>query len=624
MGGLRSEAVQCRHAARRQVEIGLSGESSIGHGAAEDTEAGSVLPDVSGGLWHSFSMARPQASPRALAVARGDEPADTLITGGRVFSAGTREWVDTALALADGVIAGWGEREALEVVDVDGAALTPGFVDAHMHLESTKLWIDEFIRTVLPHGTTAVAADPHELANVLGVPGILALMAAAVPLPFTFSLYAPSCVPASGFERSGASLDSSDIRELIERDGLRGVGEVMNFPGVIAGEDEMLARVAAAGHLRVDGHSPGVSGRRLDAYLAAGIESDHECTRLEEAEEKRRKGMWVFLRQGSASQNLVELAPSILAHGTDLAAFCTDDREPDTLRRLGHVNDCARLAVAAGISELDAILLASTNPARYHGFTHLGNLGPGHQADILCFAELASWEPARVWQAGRLVARDGRIVAGAVPPSPPPELMRDTVSIGALPEPDALVLEPAPGTRVRAVGVESHSLTTLHREALVGPDADLNHAAVVERHRATGRIGRGFVTGFGLKRGAIASTVAHDAHNCVVVGASGEDMAVAVARLAEIGGGQVAVLDGSVVAEVPLPLAGLMSDQSADRVADQLRGLGAAAAERLGTTVEEPFMQLSFIALSVIPELRLTDGGLLDVERFAYVPVEVA
>jgi adenine deaminase len=568
-------------------------------------------------------MARPQASARALAVARGDEPADTLITGGRVFSAATREFLDTSLALADGVIAGWGERDALEVIDVDGAALTPGFVDAHMHLESTKLWIDEFVATVLPRGTTAVAADPHELANVLGIPGVIALMEAAAPLPFTFAVYAPSCVPASTFERSGASLDAADLRELIERYGALGVGEVMNFPGVISGEEEMLARIAAAGHRRVDGHSPGVSGRSLDAYLAAGVESDHESTRLEEAEEKRRKGMWVFLRQGSASQNLADLAPSILAHGPDQATFCTDDREPDTLRRLGHVNDCARVGVAAGISEIDAILLASTNPARYHGLAHLGNLGPGHQADILAFSDLGSWEPARVWQAGRVVAEDGRILPGAVPPSPPPPLLRDTVNLGRLPEADALTLEVAPGARVRAVGVESHSLTTLHREVTVEPGADLVHAAVVERHHGTGRIGRGFATGFGLRRGAIASTVAHDAHNCVVLGTSPPDMALAVARLAELGGGQVAVLDGHVIAEVALPLAGLMSDRSAEEVSEQLRVLGAAAAEQLGTTVEEPFMQLSFIALSVIPELRLTDGGLVDVERFAYVPVEL-
>jgi adenine deaminase len=402
-------------------------------------------------------MARPSVTPRALAVARGDEPADLLITGGRVFADATREWVQTSLAIADGFIAGWGERDAAEVVNVDGAALTPGFVDAHMHLESTKLWIDEFVSTVLPLGTTAVAADPHELANVLGVPGILALIEAARPLPFTFGVYASSCVPASGFECSGATLDAGDIRELIERHGALGVAEVMNFPGVIAGDPEMLARVAAAGGLPVDGHSPGVSGRLLDAYIAAGVESDHESTRVEEAEEKRRKGMWVFLRQGSASQNLLDLAPTIVAHGTDLAAFCTDDREPDTLRRLGHVNDCARLAVSAGISEIEAILLASTNPARYHGWHHLGSLGPGRQADVLAFASLGSWVPSTVWQAGRMVASDGEIVPGAVPPSPPPALLRDTVNIGRLPDADALVLPARFGSQVRAVGVTSHS-----------------------------------------------------------------------------------------------------------------------------------------------------------------------
>jgi adenine deaminase len=397
----------------------------------------------------------------------------------------------------------------------------------------------------------------------------------------------------------------------------------MNFPGVISGDEEMLARVVAAAGLRVDGHSPGVSGAQLDAYLAAGVESDHESTLLAEADEKRRKGMWVFLRQGSASQNLVELAPSIVAHGTDHAAFCTDDREPDTLRRLGHVNDCARLAVASGISEIEAILLASTNPARYHRFDALGSLGPGHQADILAFSSLGTWRPDTVWQRARTVVARGALVPGAVPVAPVPDLLRDTVNIGALPDADALVLPVPMGAHVRAIGVESHSLTTLRTELEVEPDADLAHAAVVERHRATGRVGRGYVTGFGLQRGAIASTVAHDAHNVVVVGRSGEDMHSAVARLAEIGGGQVAVLDGAVLAEVPLPLAGLMSDASAEHVAAQIEVLNRAAAERLGTTVAEPFMQLSFIALSVIPQLRLTDGGLVDVDRFAYVPVQI-
>jgi adenine deaminase len=565
-------------------------------------------------------MARPPASPRAVAVARGDEPADLLLTGGSVFSPATKEWIETPLAIADGVIAGWGERDAHEVVDVSGSALTPAFVDAHMHLESTKLWIDAFAETVLPHGTTACAADPHEIANVLGVPGIAALAQAARDVPFTFGIYASSCVPASPFETPGATLDASDVRALIEEHGALGVAEVMNFPGVIAGDPEMLARIAAAGHRRVDGHSPGVMGRALDAYLAAGVESDHECTRPEEMRERRRRGMWVFIRQGSASQNLEALIGEVVEHGPELAAFCTDDREPDTLLRRGHINDCARLAVARGVSEEDALLLASTHPARYHGFHALGSLGPGFQADVLCFDELGSWRPARVWQAGRLVARDGAIVPGAVPAAPVPGLMRATVNVGRPPDGARLALGHPDGTRVRAVGVESHSLTTLRREVTLGRD-DVAHAAVVERHNATGRIGRGYVAGFGLRRGALASTVAHDAHNVVVIGASPDDMAAAVARLAELGGGQVAVLDGAVVAEVALPLAGLMSDRPAAEVADALHALNAAAAERLGVTVDEPFMQLSFLALSVIPQLRLTDTGLMDVDEFAHVDV---
>ncbi len=568
-------------------------------------------------------MARPPVSPHALAVARGDAPADTLIRGGRVFCDATREWLSTSLAIADGVIAGWGERDAHDVIDVDGAALTPGFIDAHMHLESTKLWIDEFTATVLPLGSTTVVADPHELANVLGIPGVLALMEAASALPITFVIYASSCVPASGFERSGADLDAGDIRELIQRHGALGIAEVMNFPGVIAGDEEMLARIAAAGPLRVDGHSPGVTGRALDAYLAAGVESDHESTELTEALEKRRKGMWVFLRQGSASQNLVALAPSIVDHGPDRATFCTDDREPSTLLEFGHVNDCARLAVSCGISEVDAILLASTHPAQYHGLHHLGGLGPGHQADVLAFAQLSRWVPTTVWQAGRVVARDGAILPGAVPAAPPAALLRDTVHIGTLPTAEQLAPTVPDGTAVRAIGLESHSLTTACHELTFGSGEDLAFAAVVERHHATGRIGRGYVTGFGLRRGALASTVAHDAHNVVCVGADGADMAAAVARLAELGGGQVAVLDGRVVAEVALPLAGLMSDRPAGEVADALGTLGRAAAQALGVTIEEPFMQLSFIALSVIPRLRLTDGGLVDVDRFAYVSAEV-
>ena len=572
-------------------------------------------------------MARPPVSLRALAAARGDEPADLLLTGGSVFAPATREWVRTDLAIADGTVVGWGPRDAIEVVDVSGAALTAGFVDAHMHLESTKLWVDRFVAGVLPWGTTAVACDPHEIANVLGLDGVLTLIEAAAGLPFTFGVAASSCVPASRFESSAAVFTAHDVRQLIGEHGAIGVAEVMNFPGVIGGDAGVREIIAAAGWRRVDGHAPGIRGRALDAYLAAGIESDHEASFLDEAHEKRRKGMWVFLRQGSASQDLLTLLPSVLEHGPTATAFCSDDREPDVLRRHGHVNYCARLAVEAGLSEIDALLMASYQPAAFHNMFHLGSLGPGYQADVVVFDELATWRPAMVFQRGRKVAAAGAMLPGVVEIGTPPASYYGTMHLAGLPSAaDLDAPEPASG-RARVIGVQAGTLLTTSRIVdLADPNEDLARIGVLERHRATGRIGLGLVSGFGLRRGAIASTVAHDAHNVMVVGArdaSGPaDMAVAVARLAELGGGQVVVADGKVVAEVPLPLAGLMSDRPLDEVADQLEGV-VAAASHIGITLPAPFMALSFLGLSVIPDLRITDRGLVDVVAFELTDVAV-
>jgi adenine deaminase len=563
-----------------------------------------------------------RGTPHILAVARGDEPADLLLTGGRIFSPGTREWLREDLVIADGVIAGWGPREAREVVDVSGAALTPGFIDAHMHLESTKLWVDEFVRAVLPRGTTAVAADPHELANVFGVRGVGALAQAAAGLPFTFGICASSCVPASPFESPGAEVHAAEVRELLTEHGAIGVAEVMNFPGVVAGDAELLAKIAAAGDRRVDGHAPGLSGPALDAYLAAGVESDHECTMLDEAEEKRRKGMWIFVRQGSASKNVADLIPTVLRHGTERIALCSDDREPDTILADGHVNDCIRLAVACGVRVEDALVLATSNPAQYHNFHQLGWLAPGYQADVLCFDSLDQMEPAWVYQAGRLVAAGGQVVPGAVPDAPAPDWMRDSVHLAELPGAGAFALEPPAGGQAKVIGIDPDTLTTRHLVLDVAdPASAVARIAVAERHLRTGRIGLGYVRGFGLRRGAIASTVAHDAHNCMIVGELGPagpaEMAVAIARLAELGGGQVAVLGGKVIAEVPLPIGGLMSDRPAASVAAAVEHLEHIAAADLGVTIGTPFMHLSFLGLSVIPELRITDRGLVDVDKFA-------
>ncbi len=445
-------------------------------------------------------------------------------------------------------------------------------------------------------------------------------------LPFTFGISAPSCVPASRFESPGAELGSAELSELLDGHGAIGIAEVMDFPGVVNGDPEVLAKIATAGNKRVDGHAPGLSGRQLDAYLAAGVESDHECTVLEEAEEKRRKAMWIFIREGSASRNLDALIGTVLLHGTDRVALCTDDREPETLLHAGHVNDCVRLAVAAGVSVEEALVLATSNPAEYHRFDHLGCLG----------ARLSGRHPGlrRAVELRAVPCLAGRETGGDERAHRSRRRARDGASgldarLGHLespPGPTAFDRTPPPGGRARVIGIESRSLTTRNLVLdVTDPAAEVSRIAVVERHRRTGRIGLGYVHGFGLSHGAIASTVADDAHNCMVVGAldsSGPaDMAVAVARLAEIGGGQVAVRDGKVLAEVRLPIGGLMSDRGIEDVTEEMRRLADAASNGLGVTIDAPFMQLSFLGLSVLPELRLTDQGLVDVTRFALTDV---
>ncbi len=572
-------------------------------------------------------MARPPVSLHALAAARGDVPADILLKGGRVLSPTTREWVTTDLAIADGVVVGWGERDAHEIINVDGASLVAGFVDAHMHLESSKLWVDEYVKAVLPNGTTAVAADPHEIANVAGLEGIRALVDAAEKMPFTFGVAASSCVPASPFESAGAAFSAADVKTIIDELGAIGVAEVMNYPAVINGDPMFRDIISSAGWRKVDGHAPGLRGRALDAYLAAGIESDHECFALDEAHEKRQKGMWVFLRQGSVCQDLLELLPTVLSHGPMCTAFCSDDREPDLLRDEGHINHCLRLAVEGGLNEIDALIVASFLPAMYHNFFHLGQLGPGYQADVAVFDTLQGFKPALVLQRGKIVARNGVIEPGAVPALEAPQSLYNRVRLHHVPSAAELTIDEPTNGKARVIGVTSKTVRTKSLILDVSDAAnDIARIAVVERHKATGRIGLAYVSGYGIQRGAIASTVAHDAHNIMVVGArdaSGPaDMSVAIARVAEMGGGQVVVVDGKVVAEVALPIAGLMSPKPLLEVAAEIDRVVEAARE-LGITLDAPFMALSFLGLSVIPDLRITDHGLIDVNEFAVVPVSL-
>jgi len=508
---------------------------------------------------------------RRLAVARGDEPADLVVRGGRVLSVFTREWLETDLAIADGYVAGLGDYEGVEEIDAAGRFVVPGFIDAHMHLESPKLLPDEFARLVLPLGTTAVVADPHELANVLGTDGVHWLLDFCAELPLDVYFMASSSVPASRFESPRRALNEGDLQGLLRRRRVLGLAEMMNFPGVIAGEEGELTKLGLTGASHVDGHAPGVVGKQLNAYAAAGIRSDHEALTVEEGRERLRAGMWVLIREASMARNLHALLPLVEEFGTARLAFCTDDKDPDDIAENGHINGMVRDAVAAGIAPEDALVLASLNPALWHELDRLGALAPGYQADVLVLPDLES---------------------GLVP--------------------DQIVTESL---------VEEPSVR--NGEAVADPERDLAKIGVIERHLGTGRTGLGFVSGFGLQRGALGSTVAHDAHNIVVVGMNDADMARAVQRLAKLGGGIVAVENGEVLAELPLPVGGLLSDLPLADVVERSRACTEAALQ-LGCRGATPFLTMSFLALSVIPSLKITDQGLVDVDRFELVPLEAS
>ncbi len=544
-----------------------------------------------------------------------------MVRGGRVFSVFTREWLDRDVAIADGVVAGLGDYDAREVVDATGKWVVPGFVDAHMHLESVKLMVDEFARLVLPLGTTTVVADPHEIANVLGVDGVHWLLDATSGLQLDVYFMASSCVPASSFESPLRPFTPDDLESLMRRRRVLGLAEMMNFPGVVAGDPAELEKLALEGAAHADGHAPGLLGSDLQAYAAAGIGSDHEALTVEEGRERLRAGMWLLIREASMARNLLDLLPLVSELGPGRIAFCTDDRDPDDIVDDGHVNGMVRKAVAAGIVAEDALLMASHHPAVWHGLRGHGAIAPGYQADLLVLPDLERFVPELVLKRGRPVVE----VASAEIP----DWVRQTVRIQPV-SPADLAIPWDGGGPARAIGLVPDQVVTESvvvqpivesGQALADAALDLAKIAVVERHLATGRIGLGFVSGSGLARGALASSVAHDAHNLVVVGTSDDDMAFAIARLAELGGGIVAVESARVLAECPLPIAGLLSDAPLADVVEQSRACNDAA-HGLGWTGATPFLTLSFLALSVIPSLKITDRGLVDVDRFEIVPLE--
>ncbi len=527
------------------------------------------------------------------------------------------------LAIASGKILGFGAEEAERVVNVDGAFLVPGLIDSHVHLESSKLSPREFARAVLPHGTTTVIADPHEIANVHGLEGIRWMIEATRDLPLRVFFMAPSCVPASPLETPGAILGPEEIREILAWERVIGLGEVMNFPGVLAGDPPLMEKIAVAAGKPIDGHAPGLSGPDLWAYIRAGPRTDHECISLSEAEEKLRAGMHILIREGTTTRNLAALIPILTANSTPFVHFCTDDREPETLISEGHMDDLMRKAIAHGIPPAVAIASATIHAARTYGLVGLGALAPGYYADLLVVSDLQNFRIEQVFVGGVLVAEGGKCSAGFPSlPAPPTPSMRVN--------PEKLSFRiPAKKGLARVIRVIPNEVVTAELllrpkvargEVLADLERDMLKIAVVERHRGTGNVGLGLVQGFGLKEGALASTVAHDSHHIVVVGTNDEDMKAAVAELVRLGGGQVVVQGGRVLAELPLPIAGLMSDLSLSQVHSLSQELKKAA-QSLGSPLSDPFMTLSFLSLPVIPTLKLTDLGLVDVRRFTIVPL---
>ena len=565
---------------------------------------------------------------RAIAVARGEDGGDLLLAGGRIVNVFSGDVEEGDVVIAEGVVAGVGQGyRAAETVRLDGAYLLPGFVNGHTHVESSFLSLPQYARAVLPHGTTSVVTDLHELANVGGLQAIRDFLDEAAALPLDVFLMVPPCVPATQLETAGATLDARDVAVALAWPEALGLGELMNFPGAIAGDAHCLDKVAAArdrGKV-VDGHAPGLGGADLNAYLVAGPRSDHESTALEEAREKLRRGMYVMIREGTSEKNLEELLPLVTDQTFARCLLVVDDRSCRDLLQDGDIDAVVRKAVRLGLDPVRAVQLATINPATHFGLRDYGAIAPGYLANLIVADDLHDLRPRRVYHRGRLVAADGRSLFSHEPPKE--SVLRDTVHIKALAE-DALII-PASSRRQHVVEVIPHQITTrkaiLEARAIAGEivadvEWDVIKAAVVERHHASGNVGVGLVRGFGLRRGALATSFAHDSHNVVVVGTNDADMHTAVAEIDRLGGGLTVVADGKPLASLPLPVAGLMSPEPLETVAGQLETVEAAAAS-LGVGLPDPFAVLSFLALPVIPELRLTDLGLVDVQRMALLPL---
>jgi adenine deaminase len=559
-------------------------------------------------------------------IASGDGLADLLIKNGRVVDVFSGEIEKREVAIFGGVVVGFGEYRARDIIDVKGDFLCPGLIDGHVHIESSMVTIPEFARAVLPNGTTSVVIDPHEIANVLGVKGIRFMAESAKGIPLNVFVMVPSCVPATHMETSGATLRAADLKPLLKEPWATGLAEMMNFPGVIFRNPEVLRKIEMAKGKRIDGHAPMLSGKGLYAYLTAGIRSDHECTTPKEAKEKLKNGMRIMIREGTTARNLKSLIPLVHPKNSRRFLFVTDDRHPKELLEEGHIDSMVRQAIRWGLDPILAIQMATLNAAEYFGLDDLGAIAPGYRADIISFDHLGRFQIRKVFKDGKLVAENGNMLSRPIQRR---KGLKHLGSVRVKPlKKDAFLLRSSQSLAKtiqlipRQIVTKKAMKRVLLKDGVAHPNLkeDILKIAVVERHKATGNIGIGFVQGFGLTKGAIGSSVAHDSHNIVLVGANDPDMLKAVEAIQAMKGGLAAVQDGKVLASLPLPIAGLMSEASVAQVNLQLEAL-LRAAKNLGCKIADPFMTLSFLSLPVIPELKLTDKGLVDVNEFKFVPL---